>query len=160
KYTRWIPLSVQMDVGGNRRIYMHLLCRSVMRTAVCEAVSREPGEGGIRTLGSLLSYGALAKRCFQPLSHLTKCRDSEYCEESTVSKLQFDCRHRVSGAGDFIERPMIVVPIHSRFDWVSGRLVRKKKAWLAWAHDLENEDVFSRSYRKRWWFRLGEALMR
>ena len=29
------------------------------------------GEGGIRTLGSLLSYGALAKRCFQPLSHLT-----------------------------------------------------------------------------------------
>jgi hypothetical protein len=32
------------------------------------------GEGGIRTLGSLLSYGALAKRCFQPLSHLTKTR--------------------------------------------------------------------------------------
>ncbi len=31
-----------------------------------------PGEGGIRTLGSLLGYGALAKRCFQPLSHLTK----------------------------------------------------------------------------------------
>ena len=30
------------------------------------------GEGGIRTLGSLLGYGALAKRCFQPLSHLTK----------------------------------------------------------------------------------------
>ena len=29
------------------------------------------GEGGIRTLGSLLGYGALAKRCFQPLSHLT-----------------------------------------------------------------------------------------
>jgi molybdopterin molybdotransferase len=34
---------------------------------------RETGEGGIRTLGSLLGYGALAKRCFQPLSHLTKC---------------------------------------------------------------------------------------
>src|SRR4029453_7391631 len=30
------------------------------------------GEGGIRTLGSLLGYGALAKRCFRPLSHLTK----------------------------------------------------------------------------------------
>lgn len=29
------------------------------------------GEGGIRTLGSLLDYGALAKRCFRPLSHLT-----------------------------------------------------------------------------------------
>ena len=32
------------------------------------------GEGGIRTLGSLLGYGALAKRCFRPLSHLTKSR--------------------------------------------------------------------------------------
>ena len=32
----------------------------------------ELGEGGIRTLGSLLGYGALAKRCFRPLSHLTK----------------------------------------------------------------------------------------
>ena len=29
------------------------------------------GEGGIRTLGSLLDYDALAKRCFRPLSHLT-----------------------------------------------------------------------------------------
>src|SRR5215469_13967525 len=35
---------------------------------------QDTGEGGIRTLGSLLGYGALAKRCFQPLSHLTKCR--------------------------------------------------------------------------------------
>jgi hypothetical protein len=32
------------------------------------------GEGGIRTLGSLLGYGALAKRCFRPLSHLTKSK--------------------------------------------------------------------------------------
>jgi hypothetical protein len=32
----------------------------------------ESGEGGIRTLGTLLGYGALAKRCFRPLSHLTK----------------------------------------------------------------------------------------
>ena len=31
------------------------------------------GEGGIRTLGTLLGYGALAKRCFRPLSHLTNC---------------------------------------------------------------------------------------
>jgi hypothetical protein len=35
-------------------------------------VSYVTGEGGIRTLGSLLGYGALAKRCFRPLSHLTK----------------------------------------------------------------------------------------
>ena len=32
------------------------------------------GEGGIRTLGTLLEYGALAKRCFRPLSHLTLSR--------------------------------------------------------------------------------------
>ncbi len=32
------------------------------------------GEGGIRTLGTLLEYGALAKRCFRPLSHLTNNR--------------------------------------------------------------------------------------
>gem|GEM_PF-4577631 len=31
------------------------------------------GETGIRTLGTLLGYNALAKRRFRPLSHLTKC---------------------------------------------------------------------------------------
>ena len=36
------------------------------------ACTPKTGEGGIRTLGSLLGYGALAKRCFRPLSHLTK----------------------------------------------------------------------------------------
>ena len=36
------------------------------------------GEGGIRTLGTLLGYGALAKRCFRPLSHLTKNGRPEY----------------------------------------------------------------------------------
>jgi len=50
--------------------------------------------------------------------------------------------------------------VYSRFDWVSGRLVRKKKAWLGWAHGFEGEDAFSRSYGDRWWFRLGESLMR
>jgi hypothetical protein len=30
------------------------------------------GEAGIRTLGTLLGYNALAKRRFRPLSHLTK----------------------------------------------------------------------------------------
>ncbi len=49
---------------------------------------------------------------------------------------------------------------YSRFDWVSGRIVRKKKAWLGWAHGLEGEDAFSQRYGNRWWFRLGEALMR
>ena len=39
---------------------------------LCSADYEGNGEGGIRTLGSLLGYGALAKRCFRPLSHLTK----------------------------------------------------------------------------------------
>jgi hypothetical protein len=32
---------------------------------------KDTGEGGIRTLGTLLRYSALAKRRFRPLSHLT-----------------------------------------------------------------------------------------
>ena len=36
-----------------------------------EALLEKRGEAGIRTLGTLLEYGALAKRCFRPLSHLT-----------------------------------------------------------------------------------------
>src|ERR1044071_1504747 len=39
-----------------------------------ERPTEQTGEGGIRTLGSLLGYGALAKRCFRPLSHLTKSK--------------------------------------------------------------------------------------
>jgi hypothetical protein len=50
--------------------------------------------------------------------------------------------------------------VYSRFDWVSGRIVRKKKAWLGWAHAFEGEDAFSQRYGHRWWFRLGEPLMR
>ena len=42
------------------------------------------GEGGIRTLGTLLGYGALAKRCFRPLSHLTN-RLREYGEQSPIA---------------------------------------------------------------------------
>jgi hypothetical protein len=48
-------------------------CNSRCDFAGCDAVStRENGERGIRTLGALLGHGALAKLCFQPLSHLTK----------------------------------------------------------------------------------------
>ena len=43
------------------------------------------GEGGIRTLGTLLGYGALAKRCFQPLSHLTKIVEREYRWEFLIA---------------------------------------------------------------------------
>jgi hypothetical protein len=45
------------------------------------------GEGGIRTLGTLLGYGALAKRCFRPLSHLTK-GPREYDEQLLVANRQ------------------------------------------------------------------------
>ena len=47
---------------------------------------KTPGEGGIRTLGSLLSYGALAKRCFQPLSHLTNA-EREYRGELLIANI-------------------------------------------------------------------------
>jgi hypothetical protein len=50
--------------------------------------------------------------------------------------------------------------VYSRFDWVSARLVRKKKAWLGWAHGFVDEGAFSQGYGDRWWFRLGESLMR
>jgi hypothetical protein len=46
--------------------YAEVLC-----TARQISFYERTGEGGIRTLGSLLGYGALAKRCFRPLSHLT-----------------------------------------------------------------------------------------
>ena len=51
------------------------------------------GEGGIRTLGSLLGYGALAKRCFQPLSHLTNA-EREYRGELQIANT--DIRHVVA----------------------------------------------------------------
>ena len=53
---------------------MRKVCGVCMRRGCDTRITYETGEGGIRTLGSLLSYGALAKRCFQPLSHLTKSK--------------------------------------------------------------------------------------
>jgi hypothetical protein len=61
----------------------------------CSAPSLVNGEGGIRTLGSLLGYGALAKRCFRPLSHLTK---SKARISQAILDFQFVisiCRHRL-----------------------------------------------------------------
>ena len=45
------------------------------------------GEGGIRTLGTLLGYGALAKRCFRPLSHLTKHSGRQYDEKLLIANI-------------------------------------------------------------------------
>ena len=43
------------------------------------------GEAGIRTLGTLLGYNALAKRRFRPLSHLTKHELGEYSDRDRTS---------------------------------------------------------------------------
>ena len=51
-----------------------LVMHQGLRPSLALAAHEGTGEGGIRTLGSLLGYGALAKRCFRPLSHLTKRR--------------------------------------------------------------------------------------
>ena len=59
------------DFGG--LVIANILCKSSFRWQ-CE----EYGEGGIRTLGTLLGYGALAKRCFRPLSHLTKSEPDQH----------------------------------------------------------------------------------
>ena len=45
------------------------------------------GEGGIRTLGTLLRYGALAKRCFRPLSHLTKISGGQYASKLAIANM-------------------------------------------------------------------------
>jgi hypothetical protein len=52
------------------------------------------GEGGIRTLGSLLGYGALAKRCFRPLSHLTKSK-------ARISRRIADCQSLIADRSDW-----------------------------------------------------------
>ena len=58
--------------GGGGFIQSCALALAELERNVQHPTLNETGEGGIRTLGSLLGYGALAKRCFQPLSHLTK----------------------------------------------------------------------------------------
>ena len=57
------------------------------------------GEGGIRTLGTLLGYGALAKRCFRPLSHLTN-KLAEYGEEIPIANLDILGRASAVGKAD------------------------------------------------------------
>src|ERR1700737_520264 len=51
------------------------------------------GEGGIRTLGTLLRYGALAKRCFRPLSHLT-------CSHGPADRARTRHRRVATSAGE------------------------------------------------------------
>lgn|GEM_PF-4503285 len=49
--------------------------------------------------------------------------------------------------------------VYSQFDWVSNRILRKRKAWLARINDLRESVALSDVYGKRWWFSIGEALL-
>jgi hypothetical protein len=48
----------------------------------------------------------------------------------------------------------------AEIDWVSNRIMRKRKAWLAATAGLKDAEGFKRLYGPRWWFVIGEALMR
>ncbi len=48
---------------------------------------------------------------------------------------------------------------YSRFDWVSNRILRRRKAWLAADSDCVSEDEFRAMFGLRWWHFLGPALM-
>jgi hypothetical protein len=49
--------------------------------------------------------------------------------------------------------------VYSRFDWVSNRILRRRKAWLAADSDCGNETDFGVMFGTRWWHFLGPALM-
>src|SRR4051812_35243095 len=92
--------------GRNRRTGEGGITPPLVHPIVCPLVDFplafarcKRGEGGIRTLGSLLGYGALAKRCFRPLSHLTKiARARGYRREARISPRIVDCQQRRSSA--------------------------------------------------------------
>jgi hypothetical protein len=66
---------------------------------------KNTGEAGIRTLGTLLGYNALAKRRFRPLSHLTKDRGGKAIamkprasnESSAFERLRIDRTPQLGG---------------------------------------------------------------
>jgi hypothetical protein len=49
--------------------------------------------------------------------------------------------------------------VYSKFDWVSNRILRKRKAWLAADSELESEEEFQRTFGARWWRFLGHELL-
>jgi len=48
---------------------------------------------------------------------------------------------------------------YARFDWVSNRILRRRKAWLAADSDCVSEDEFQAMFGSRWWRFLGPDLM-
>jgi hypothetical protein len=49
--------------------------------------------------------------------------------------------------------------VHSRFSWVSSRMFRRRKAWLAEHAGVVNEEGFRNLYGPLWWFLIGEVLL-
>ena len=72
-----------------------------------ERVHQRTGEGGIRTLGSLLGYGALAKRCFRPLSHLTKIWGENIAKNEAFPICNLDLPTTTPHARDSSELPIV-----------------------------------------------------
>jgi len=50
--------------------------------------------------------------------------------------------------------------VHARFDWVSNRILRRRKAWLAATTGFADLEGFKALYGNRWWFVIGEALLK
>jgi hypothetical protein len=49
--------------------------------------------------------------------------------------------------------------VYSQFDWVSNRMLRRRKAWLAADSGCANESEFRAMFGAGWWHLLGSALM-
>ena len=50
--------------------------------------------------------------------------------------------------------------VYSRFDWASNRIMRRRKAWLATTTALADLEGFKALYGNRWWFSIGDALLK
>ena len=50
--------------------------------------------------------------------------------------------------------------VSARFDWVSNRIMRRRKAWLATTAGLADLEGFKALYGNRWWLVIGDALLK
>ena len=50
--------------------------------------------------------------------------------------------------------------VHSQFEWVANRIMRRRKAWLASTAGLKDAEGFKALYGPFWWFVIGEALVK
>ena len=95
-------ISARRDASASKRQYVR---RTECATYGEFMASLRIGEGGIRTLGSLLDYGALAKLCFRPLSHLTSFPDAQpqpfagRGAEHKPARSRRSIRKRLTGSG-------------------------------------------------------------